>query len=660
MKKIIKKLISQKTIFKIKKTKEYISKEYRNKGKIKKILLFVFFFFKIKIIDNQRDFLEVSTIKLYKSKYFIYSLDKGIYQYSFKRSIGNLTIDYDKVLHTSYTDLEKQYQNTKNDFNDEQLLYLQSLKKYTNRFLSKIDNIDIKQNINNIFDKECQGFKEALDRILYFNTLSWQNKIRLNGLGRLDKILQEFYYEDIENNRLTKNDASKLIYDFLYILHKNYEYKSNMLLGDTGQIIILGGLDENENYLCNDLTYLFLENLEKLKSPDPKILLRVSEKMPIKLLATAIRCIQSGVGSPLFSNDDVIIPKLQQYGYGLDSYHYVTSACWEPFIAGKSFDQNNSLSLNFLEPLNKLLDNEDLNQIKNFEFLISLYDKYLNNYIRKIENSINDFVYKKNPFLSLFIDGCLEKGKDIAEGGAIYNNYGLTGLAMPNTVNSLLNIKKFVFEDKKYSLKELNEFRKNNFEDKMILSMLKNNCETFGCDDENIIDITNHIIDCTNDFINNCKLKNGGKIKFGLSSPNYISDSHEFKASLDGRKNGTPFAVHISSSNNSYIELFQFATKLHYEQNNINGNVVDFMLSSSFIENNFDKFTNFIFDSIKNGIYQMQMNIVSSDILIQAKKDKNLYPNLIVRVWGFSAYFNDLPEEYKNLLIERALKNENQ
>ena len=82
------------------------------------------------------------------------------------------------------------------------------------------------------------------------------------------------------------------------------------------------------------------------------------------------------------------------------------------------------------------------------------------------------------------------------------------------------------------------------------------------------------------------------------------------------------------------------------------------MVTPSFIESNKEKFLDFLILSTKVGFFQMQMNVVSSEILIKAKKNPKEFPDLIVRVWGFSAYFNDLPEEYKNLLIERALKSE--
>ena len=140
----------------------------------------------------------------------------------------------------------------------------------------------------------------------------------------------------------------------------------------------------------------------------------------------------------------------------------------------------------------------------------------------------------------------------------------------------------------------------------------------------------------------------------------YIDESREFEATFDGRRIGEPFIVHISSdiTSNPYTELIQFASKLDYNKASFNGNVIDFMVTPSFIESNKEKFLDFLILSTKVGFFQMQMNVVSSEILIKAKKNPKEFPDLIVRVWGFSAYFNDLPEEYKNLLIERALKSE--
>ena len=132
-----------------------------------------------------------------------------------------------------------------------------------------------------------------------------------------------------------------------------------------------------------------------------------------------------------------------------------------------------------------------------------------------------------------------------------------------------------------------------------------------------------------------------------------------FPASFDGRKKGEPFGVHISNDKaNSYTELVNFASNLDYNDNRFNGNVIDFFVTPNFIKDNYEKFLEFLLLSIKKGFFEMQMNVISSKQLLEARKNPDKFPNLIVRVWGFSAYFKDLPDEYKDYLIERALKNE--
>jgi len=429
--------------------------------------------------------------------------------------------------------------------------------------------------------------------------------------------------------------------------------------GDTGQIIVLGGKESTGEYFSNDLTYLFIKAVKELNFPDPKIILRYCDETPSDLMKLSLECIATGVGSPLISNDDAIIPKLVDFGYNNeDAHNYVVSACWEPAPIKKGLEMNNIGSLIFLNPLTELLENENLDEFRDFDSFFDSYKTHLKDYIENMLNNASKLKWEKDPLLSIFIDNCDSSLKDLSEGGAVYNNYGLTSVSLSNTVNSLLNIKKFVFDEKKYKLSEFNEFRLNNFEDESIANILKNQELKFGSDKKEVINLTNNILKYAENNIrefNNCF---GGKFKFGLSSPDYINYS-KIPASFDGRKDFQPFNVHISCDNNKdYTELMRFASKLDYSGIKFNGNVVDFMVSPGFINKNFDKFLDFIILSLKMGVFQMQLNVLSSEMLINAKNNPQDYPNLIVRVWGFSTYFNDLPIEYKDLLIKRAIENE--
>lgn len=665
IKKIIKKIIGKKNIFRINYTKR-ISRNLHRQTKSKLTI--------IKDIPKVKIYTELSKLfnninfeNVNKAEEFYYNLDVYKTIYKENKPIENLTIDYEKILDNSLLNFKEQINKNKKEeeFYKDEIETVEAIEILINRTIEHLNsqnaNEEIINNIKNIKENKAINFKEALQRILFFNQILWQTNHRLNGLGRLDKILYKYYEKDIRENNIDKNEVRQLIEQFMVTLHKYYNFKSNVLMGDTGQIIELGGKNINEEYECNELTYMFIDVLKELNIPDPKILLRVSKETPRDLIEKSLECIQTGIGCPLFANDDVIIPKLIEFGYRKeDSYGYGTSACWEPFIIGKSFDQNNIKGFVFIEPFEKLLENEKLNEIQNIEQLMDLYKKYLEVYVNKIIKESEETKWQKDTILTLVTDNCIEENKDISKGGAIYNNYGFTGVGLSNLVNSIINIDYFVFKNKEYTFEQLNEIRKNNFvENEEIVSKLKETTCKYGNDNKEVIELTNSIIKSASEFIGKYKNPLGGKYKFGLSAPSYITRGKESAASFDGRKNGEPFGVHISFDNsNAYTELVQFASQIDYGENRLNGNVVDFFVSPNFIKDNFDKFVDFLMLSIKVGFFEMQMNVVSSKTLIEARKNPEKFPNLIVRVWGFSAYFKDLPDEYKDNLIKRALESE--
>lgn len=520
----------------------------------------------------------------------------------------------------------------------------------------------ILREFSDLLEKPAKHFHEGLQRILFFNQYLWQTRHKLNGLGRLNKILGNLYRQDLEEGVITEKSAYSLILDFLRVLHKWYEYKSAALLGDIGQIIILGGLEKDGSYFCNDLTYMFIKAQAEVEQPDPKVLLRVSEKMPEKLLKSAVSALMSRTGSPLFSNDDVIIPKLQQFGFAEnDAYAYCVSACWEPYIPGKSLDQNNVFSFDFFKPLNKclnrIIEKSGGERISpSFEDLLIEYGTDLKEAWNECGKNLDVLSWAIDPFVSMLTDGCTESGKDISEGGALYSNYGVTTIGMGSAVDTLLNIKKLVYDERKYTLAELNKCRLSNFKEaKETYYLLQKMEKHYAHDDPDAIELTNHIISISNQAVSGYINPLGGKIKFGLSSPDYMKGASNVPADLAGRKKGTAYTIHISNADASYTEVVNFAGNLNYNGHAFNGNVVDYFLSPSLIEQNTGKFVMFMKGAIKSGFFQMQMNIMDSKTLIDAKEYPEKYPGLIVRVWGFSSYFNDLPEEYKDLLIQRAL-----
>ena len=510
-------------------------------------------------------------------------------------------------------------------------------------------------------EEPAEGFEEAIQRMLFVNQIFWQTDHRLTGLGAWDSYLDEYYQRELAEGSLTREEALEILKDVYRVLHQNYEYKSNMLKGDTGQIFVLGRSDEQGNYICNDLTFLFIEAMKEVQQSEPKCLLRVNKNTPRALIETALESISTGIGAPLIANDDVVIPELIRFGVHVqDACEYGTSACWEPLISGKSSSLNNMTVLNYLKALDNLLKRDCLEDIKSFEALVDKYLVYLKRNLKAVKRVLSCHRFQYNPLLSVFTEDCYEKKMDVSQEGARYHHVGITSVAMGNLVDALFNIRELVFERQRYSLYDIKKILIQNFEgNEGLREELKAKVSRYGRDEDEVLQLVNRITACVSEEIEGYRSYLGGKMKIGLSGSAYMDAARNFGASFDGRKAGEPFTVHISNEDNDgFTEIVGFASQLKYDAGRFNGNVIDFMVSPDFIQSNWDKFVDFLVGCIRKGFFEMQMNVVSSRTLLEAREHPENFPNLIVRVWGFSAYFKDLPEEYKDVLIERALKNE--
>lgn len=592
---------------------------------------------------------------------FLYPFDPKViraipWDFSF---ICSITVDYSKVLKASLADLKQELLKGQNlEFQRTEVKAIDTIRKFSNRILDEAKSSNTKRAdfyiecFSKILDAKPDTFEEALQKILFYNAIFWQANHWHIGLGRLDKVLYPYYKADIEAGRLTNDKAFLLLKSFCLALHKNMQEKSLTLMGDTGQYILLGGIDEEGNTVGNELTLLFLRLFGELNIPDPKLILRVNEHTDSVVWQNAIACLKSGCGSPLFMNEELIMHNMIQFGYNKEDVANVgTSACWEPLIIGKSFDQNNPLPpVVAVDVLNKMLLEE--NDYKDFP---TLFKQFCFRLSERIHAHAKKLVFDCSPFFTLFFDDCIQCEKDFTEGGARYAYHGMQIVSFPNVINSLLNIKKFIFEEQIFTMEDCVSAIKCNYagyED--MQQVFKNNICQFGSGDFDALHLTNELLGWINTVMKDVKV-NGRKAKIGISSPGFIAFSQKMPATLDGRNDGEPFAVHISpiSEQVGIKEVCDFAAQLNYSTYCLNGNVVDYILPSAFADSP-EKLEIILRDSIKNGIFELQLNILNVDTLKDAKLHPEKHKDLIVRVWGFSAYFNDLPDEYKDYLIKRA------
>lgn len=602
-----------------------------------------------------------------EEKRFVYFIDPDYVMDTTKGyRYENLTPAYEKILNKGLNALKYPLECEKEErFCKSYNRVLDHLSLLADRILEALKQSGFEREkqsawFENLKTGPAGGFEEAVQRMLFVNQIFWQTDHRLTGLGAWDSYLNPYYEADLKQGKIDREEALEILKDLYRLLHENYEYKSNVLMGDTGQIFVLGKSDTSQNYVCNDLTYLFIEAMKEVQLPEPKCLLRVNKKTPKSLIELALETIATGIGAPLLANDDVVIPRLIEFGIEeKDACEYTTSACWEPLIGGKSSSLNNMTVLNYLKALDNLLKRERLETIKSFDELVERYLVYLRRNLNAVKRVLEAHRFQYDLLLSVFTEDCYEKRMDVSWGGARYHHVGITSVAMGNLIDALMNIKEWVFDTRQYTLYDVKQMLILNYEGKEELrETLRRKPSSFGTDREEVIRLVNRITTCVSEELKDFRSYLGGKMKVGLSGSAYMDAARGFGASFDGRKAGEAFTVHISNEdNNGFTEIVNFASEMDYGENRFNGNVVDFMVSPDFIQNNWDKFVEFLRLSIKKGFFEMQMNVVSSATLIAAREHPEEFPNLIVRVWGFSAYFRDLPEEYKEVLIERALKN---
>lgn len=609
-------------------------------------------------------------IKIRLGRRFQTWIDTGIEFINRKQMIDNTAPNYGVIIDNSINSLIELYNRSiSTESNDQVIILLNSVKQYILRICSKLEDL-LEQNPQDFYltnthiyfqkmlNDRAETIEEALQRILFWSSIFWQCNQRLIGLGRLDKLLGRFASE-VE--AVGSSNIKNIIKDFLTDLHRYYAFKSNpVAIGDTGQIIILGGIEPAGEYFCNVFTYLFIDAIKELHLPDPKSLLRVSNAMPDDLLQRAIDSIASGIGCPLLSNDDIVVPALVEFGYEhADACNYVTSACWEPLAYGMSLEVNNIFDLNYAGIMCDICQDNSLLSCHSFDDVLALYCERLGEYVDNILEQLAEIQWEMNPLMSLFITSCRETGKDVSQGGAKYNNYGILTVGLANAVNSLMNIRELVFKTKEFKLSDFVAAQKSNYSGFKELREKLSQSGYFGKDEETVISLINKITETV--YAKGSRFRNrfGGKLKWGLSSSGYAEKGKNTGTTLDGRIAKQPLGVHISNKKSEpFTELILFASKLNYSDHRSNGNVLDFIVSPQLINKNYDKFLLFIRSAIRVGFFQMQMNVVSSADLKDALIHPENHTDLIVRVWGFSAYFNDLPYLYKELLIRRTEESE--
>ncbi len=293
--------------------------------------------------------------------------------------------------------------------------------------------------------------------------------------GRFDQYMYPYYKKDLEEGKITREQAQELI-DCIWVklndLNKCRDAESAK--GFAGyslfQNLIVGGQDRSGQDVTNDLSFMCITASKHVFLPMPSLSIRVWNGSPQELLLHAAALTRTGIGLPAYYNDEIIIPALMNRGVTLeDAREYNIIGCVEPQCPGKTSGWHDAAFFNMCRPLELVFSNGvdkgkqisiqtgDVEKMETFEEFFDAYKKQMSYNISLLVNADNaiDVAHATLcplPFESCMVDDCLKRGKSVEEGGAVYNFTGPQGFGIANVANSLYAIKKLVYDEKKVTM----------------------------------------------------------------------------------------------------------------------------------------------------------------------------------------------------------------
>ncbi len=497
------------------------------------------------------------------------------------------------------------------------------------------------------------NFYEALQffRIIHFSL--WLEGNYHNTVGRFDKYMYPYLKADMEKGLYTKETALELLEDFFISFNKDSDLYVGVQQGDNGQSMVLGGVDENGDEVFNLLSELCLIASRNLKLIDPKINLRVNKNTPLRIFELGTELTKAGLGFPQYSNDDVVIDGLCKLGYELkDARDYAVAACWEFIIPKVGTDVANIGALSFPKVIDKAV-HKYLCQSDTFEAFMRGVKTEIEAECDSICNGIKNLWFIPSPFMNVMMG-------DKAYDGGKYNNFGIHGTGIATAADSLAVIEKYIYNDKSVAKEELIKAIDSDYtENSEFLPVFRYEAPKMGNNDDFVDEKATKLLEMFAQSLKertNCR---GGKFRAGTGSAMfYLWHANEIGASPDGRRKGEPFGTNYSPSLFARIggplSVVQSFTKQNFTDS-INGGplTLEFVSSTFSGEDGIKKVAALVKAFVELGGHQLQLNAVNTEKMLEAQQHPERHRQLVVRIWGWSAYFVELDEEYQNHVLKR-------
>ncbi|WP_051868013.1 (2S)-3-sulfopropanediol dehydratase [Vibrio sp. ER1A] len=626
-----------------------------------------------------------------------------------------MTLGYDGVILQADSALKKLSKqdpdySDKRDYYKATIVCLEAAKHYITRYAQLTSEMaghetdaKRKQELHTM-SLNCQQIaggapKSFWQAIQLFNFAVTLTQIEGNGhsisYGRMDQWLLPFYQKDVNERAVSKSFILELI-EVLYVKMNNptkLKDKGTVKVrngrGFGGESLTLGGVDSEGEDATNDLTMLMLEASAHTRMMNPWVCVRMHEKTPYELKIKTIECIRAGYGHPKLFNDTPAIKAMLGKGVSLaEARNYAVVGCVEPTIPGKEHGWLDAGYVNTAKMMEMVInggrilsgpnagqqlgpDTGSLETYATFEQVLESVDKQFAYWCDQLCSCLNvtDKIHrmvKPTPYISAFFEGCIETGRDMTFGGVKYNGTAPQAAGVATCADSLSTIKKLVFDDKKYTGKQLLDAVKNNWVGYEKLYALVNSSKIphYGNDNDEADELFTFMFECYCRHIKGRINPRGGKFSPGVYTVNAnVGMGLYTNASLDGRKNEEPISdnmgpVHTAGGSHDTqgpTAIVNSVTKVDHSLAT-NGTLLNLRFPEdavSGIEGR-DILVSFIDEYISKQGMHVQFNIMSSDKMRAAQKNPELYRDMLVRVAGYSAYFVELGKPLQDDLIQRT------
>ncbi len=539
-------------------------------------------------------------------------------------------------------------------------------------------------------------FWEACQMTMLYNVfLKAENDPGVTSIGRFDQYTWPFLKADLEAGRITMEEAQDYVDGFFLKINTFYyggfgKNAQTAGIGHLGQHTTIGGtIPETGEDAVNPVSYMVLETMARLDLHEPTISLRVTKNTPKEMWDCAMAASTRVGGLPLLQNDEVIIPSLmKELNFSLeDARNFAFIGCQEITGSGNDYPAPNGSAMghngiywaiallmainNGINPINGAQCPEKvrsgyLYDMDTFEDVKAAFEKictWMMTWSASL-NNLTEHEYPRlfpYPNLSISTEGCMEKGKDVSEGGAKYNSYGGTATGLATTADSLTALKYIVYDKKIATREEFLQAVLDNWEGhEELRQIVLNTVPHYGNNDPYADEAMTYVMDLYYNItraFSTCRCTTYKCGTFGASD--HVVQGEITWATPDGRKTGDPIADACSPAQgrdkNGPTSVLTSSTKFdhgHY----LDGMAVNLKIhpTSPQGDEGMTKLENLTQTYFNQGGMEVQYNVVDGKTLRKAQKHPEKYHNLVVRIAGFSAYFVDMTTEMQNDIISRA------